>query len=89
MIQPHSMKAFFSEVNETGWAAESYNHSRAYIRCLQDVALPLPAQDAMLEATGVTWKIKTLDSGHCPFLSMPGKLASSISELSDEFMQRR
>ncbi|KAL7915876.1 hypothetical protein GGI35DRAFT_485339 [Trichoderma velutinum] len=62
-----------------------YDGRRAYIRCLQDGALPLAAQDGMLAQSGVEWITKSLESSHSPYLSMPDELTRVVVEIIGEF----
>ncbi|KAK4081642.1 uncharacterized protein Triagg1_2383 [Trichoderma aggressivum f. europaeum] len=68
-----------------GWLDNVYDGRRAYIRCLQDGALPLAAQDGMLALSGVEWIIKSLEASHSPYLSMPDELTSVVAEIIAEF----
>ncbi|EAA28807.1 alpha/beta-hydrolase [Neurospora crassa] len=53
----------------------------AYIFCAKDHALPLAAQQKMAAQLGPEAKAVTLESGHCPFLSMPEQLVDAIQML--------
>jgi pimeloyl-ACP methyl ester carboxylesterase len=55
------------------------NLPRAYIRCLDDRAIPPEYQTEM--AQGISRQI-TLPCGHSPFLAMPELLAQSLSQLA-------
>lgn len=68
-----------------GWKEEDYNGRRAYIRCLEDEALPLVAQDAFIGGSGVDWIVKSMPTSHSPFLSRPDETAKVIEELVGEF----
>nr|WP_067060381.1 alpha/beta fold hydrolase [Mucilaginibacter sp. L294] len=48
-----------------------------YIHTLQDHAVGIELQYRMVKAAGIT-KTVGLNSGHCPFLSMPDKVISSL-----------
>jgi pimeloyl-ACP methyl ester carboxylesterase len=48
-----------------------------YVRCLRDQTLPLPQQDAAIEALGVA-RVVELDAGHMSMLSRPQELAEII-----------
>ena len=52
---------------------------RAAIFCSEDRAIPLPYQQKMAEGISVR---RALPSGHSPFLSMPGALATALDALS-------
>ncbi|PNP52199.1 hypothetical protein THARTR1_07408 [Trichoderma harzianum] len=68
-----------------GWLDDVYDGRRAYIRCLQDGAVPLAAQDGMLAQSGVEWIIKSLEASHSPYLSMPDELTRVVAETIAEF----
>lgn len=59
---------------------------RHYIRCTQDRAVPLAAQDHMIatvdETIGNKTTIHTLESSHSPFLSQPAALAKILIEIA-------
>ncbi|GAD97684.1 hypothetical protein MGYG_00728 [Paecilomyces variotii No. 5] len=56
-----------------------------YIYCLQDRAIKLPLQEHMVEDITTlgshALETKTVDSGHCPFLSEPQRLLQTIKEV--------
>jgi pimeloyl-ACP methyl ester carboxylesterase len=59
--------------------------ARTYIRCAEDQAIPLAAQDQFItEADALTpanrTTVRTLRSSHSPFLSVPDELAQLINE---------
>lgn len=58
---------------------------RTYIRCSDDQAIPIAAQDQFIaEANALTprnrYAVRTLKASHSPFLSMPAQLAKLIEE---------
>ena len=72
--------AFKSEIYE-GWRDAPVS----YLRCLEDNALTLEMQDAMLEtatAEGVEVDVFNMSSSHSPFLSMPDKTVEWIERLA-------
>jgi pimeloyl-ACP methyl ester carboxylesterase len=56
---------------------------RAYVECLQDLAVPLTAQRAM-QATWPCDPVFTLDCDHSPFYAMPAELASALHRVATE-----
>ncbi len=50
---------------------------RGYVECLQDRAIPIDAQRAMIEAAGCR-EVARLDTAHSPFLSAPKALADEL-----------
>ncbi|KAE8333383.1 Alpha/beta hydrolase fold-1 [Aspergillus sergii] len=55
----------------------------SYLICERDNALPLSAQEAIVNLAG---KLKTFhcDSSHCPFLSMPERVVEVLESMSKE-----
>lgn len=54
----------------------------AYIFCSMDNALPLPIQQGMALRFGPDAETYTLQSGHCPFLSIPEELLEVMEKAS-------
>ncbi|MFD2420514.1 alpha/beta fold hydrolase [Amycolatopsis pigmentata] len=59
---------------------------RTYLRCAADRAIPLALQDVFIsDADALTprnpFRLATLDTGHAPFASQPGKLAEVLLAL--------
>ena len=47
--------------------------------CEDDASLPRPVSEMMLnKVKGKNWKIESLKSGHCPFLSRPDKVIEIV-----------
>ena len=86
-LLPHSENSLSSPTKPTAWANPVYNNRRAYIRALQDRALPVQAQTGMLAGCGVEWDVRDFDAGHSPFLSQPERLAATVVELAEEWMK--
>ena len=59
---------------------------RHYIRCTQDCAIPLDAQDHMIASVDASIGSKTLthtlESSHSPFLSQPANLAKILIDIA-------
>ncbi|KAK4077100.1 uncharacterized protein Triagg1_4067 [Trichoderma aggressivum f. europaeum] len=87
-LLPHSELALKTAPSAVGWKDEAYDGRRAYIRCLQDKALPIGIQEHLVARSEVEWVVKTLDSSHSPFLSMPGELTRVLEEIVEEFAKR-
>jgi pimeloyl-ACP methyl ester carboxylesterase len=65
------------------WPAASRDLPRRYIRCLQDETIPPEFQATMTE----DWPadtVATINTGHAPFLSMPGALARLLERLAKD-----
>ena len=58
----------------TDWSTSAYKGRMAYIRCAQDVVIPVADQDSMLQKSGSDWITHTMEAGHSPFLSCPAAL---------------
>ncbi|CAI6088524.1 unnamed protein product [Clonostachys chloroleuca] len=84
-VKPHSLKAFSEPPSALGIKEAGYNGRRAYIRCLQDKALPLPAQDAFVQNSGVEWIVKSMDTSHSPFLAVPDETVQLLAGIIKEF----
>lgn len=52
-----------------------------YIFCSDDNALPLPIQQEMAAQLGPDAVSATLQSGHCPFLSVPNQLLDAVQKV--------
>lgn len=85
ILRIQSVRSLMDKVEVAGWKDEAYNGRRAYIRCLQDNAISIEVQDALIQASGVEWTLKTLNASHSPFLSMPKDLAQVVSEIHEQF----
>ena len=81
----HAENSFATPSPPSAWADPGYSSRRAYIRCCQDRAIPVQAQDMMIQNSGVEWIIEELDSSHCPFLSQPAELAGCLARLAENF----
>ncbi|KAL7937858.1 hypothetical protein V8C35DRAFT_290112 [Trichoderma chlorosporum] len=86
-LTSQSAQSFLSKPAAIGWADKAYDGRRAYVRCVQDGALPIAAQDGLVAQSGVEWIIKSLESSHSPFLSMPDELAGVVAEIVAEFAE--
>lgn len=87
-LLPHSINSFITPTGPTAWDNPAYNNHRAYIRTLQDVPIPLEAQNAMLAGSGVEWDVRDFDTGHSPFLVKPGELAATLIELAKAWVRK-
>ena len=74
-LQPQSASSFDNTLEGAAWR----DRPSTYVVCERDQAIPVSAQEAMAKrATGVM----RLDSGHSPFLSRPGELATLLSRFA-------
>lgn len=83
-MRPQSMNALMSPSPAPAWAEAAYTGRCAYVRCTQDAAIFVSAQDLMLKMSGVDWIIHTMDTGHSPFLSCPAELANFLINLASD-----
>ena len=84
-VKPHSMQAKTDASPSPGYLESGYDGRRAYIKALHDRAMPFPAQEAFIEESGVKWNVKTMDTGHSPFLAKPQELSDLLEEFAESF----
>ena len=80
--EPASLGAVCTERTVARWGSLQ----RHYIKCLQDRTVPPALQQLFIDQAdaftpGNRTKVRSLDSGHSPFFSMPMKLAEVMSEM--------
>jgi hypothetical protein len=79
----HNWSAVSAKVNSAPWM----DLPSTYVHCEQDQAILLNLQktmvkDAKVVGGGEGFSIETLDSSHCPFLSMPDRLLSIVEKVA-------
>lgn len=79
------LTSFKSPCPAATWDAEAFKGRCAYIRTLNDRALPYEAQNMMLDATGQEWITRDIETGHSPQFAAPEKLSGIILELAKHF----
>jgi hypothetical protein len=79
------MTSFISPCPRATWDDDKYKGRVAFIRTLKDAAIPLPVQQHMIDATGVQFIIKDIESGHSPQLSQPEALSGILIAFAKEF----
>ncbi|CAI6333945.1 unnamed protein product [Periconia digitata] len=79
------MTSFNSPCPRASWDSKEYEGSVAFIRTLNDAAIPVSIQQMMLDGSGVKWIVKDIESSHSPQISQPEKLISIIVEIAQEF----
>lgn len=84
-LLPHSKTALLTPCSLPAWQDSFYKDCCAYVRCLDDAALPVSVQDSMLQESGTKWSVHTLNSGHSPFLSCPDDLAKCLMSVAVDF----
>ncbi|CAG8953447.1 hypothetical protein HYFRA_00010196 [Hymenoscyphus fraxineus] len=84
-LLPHSILSFNSPSPAPAWKDPEFVGRLAYIRCMQDRAIPASMQDLMIKDSGVEWVVRDIDAGHSPFLSRPEELSDILKELAEIF----
>ncbi|KAF1950531.1 hypothetical protein CC80DRAFT_598128 [Byssothecium circinans] len=79
------MTSFTSPCPRASWDSDAYKGRVAFIRTLNDAAIPLPVQQMMLDGTGTEWIVKDIESGHSPQISQPEKLTALLVEIARKF----
>ena len=60
-----------------------------YVICDKDMVTPVPVQEARVDSMkNERWTVRRIESGHCPFLSMPDELARLLVETADQSTSR-
>lgn len=68
------------------WDSDVFRSRVAYIRTLNDTAVPVSVQQMMIDnAKGAEWIIKDIESDHSPHLSQPEKFCEMLLELARQF----
>jgi hypothetical protein len=79
------MTSFTSPVPRASWDSDDYKGRVAFIRTIDDAAIPLAVQQMMLDGTGVKCITKDIESGHSPQISHPEQLAKILMDLTMSF----
>ncbi|OAL07687.1 hypothetical protein IQ06DRAFT_208888 [Phaeosphaeriaceae sp. SRC1lsM3a] len=80
-VIPQGMHAFHTPIPKTSWANEEYKGRVACIRTTKDQAIPIEAQQEMLEESGVEWIVRDVESGHSPQMSAAEELVGIVGEV--------
>jgi hypothetical protein len=86
LLTPDEPAAVFG-ASAKGTAERWGSLPRTYIRCVDDQAIPVAAQDLFIaEADALTpanpTKVETLTASHSPFISMPEELAALLASIA-------
>ncbi|MCJ1283374.1 hypothetical protein MMC26_002702 [Xylographa opegraphella] len=84
-LRLQSATALDSPSPPPAWADAVFDGRRGYVFCTEDQAIPLAAQQAMVQNSGVEWAVRTMRAAHSPFLSDPGLLAALVAEFVRDF----
>lgn len=88
-LVPYAAAAFFSPQPAPAFAEPEMEGLNAYVMLNQDEAIPLPAQEAMVQTSGHKWTVKRLDASHlAPFLTKTEEMVKIVDELMSTFEQR-
>ncbi|KAF2791057.1 hypothetical protein K505DRAFT_310276 [Melanomma pulvis-pyrius CBS 109.77] len=79
------MSSFNSPCPRATWDSDEYKGRVAYIRTVNDAAIPLQVQQMMIDGTGAEWIVKDIESGHSPQISQPEKLTTLLVDLAKQF----
>lgn len=82
---PQGITSFNSPCPPTTWDSEHFKGRLAYVRARNDAMILLETQQAMIDATGVEWIVRDLESDHSPQLSTPEELVGILLELGGMF----
>ena len=85
LLRPTSMHAFDSKAPPAAWAEPQFTGKLAFVRCLQDQALPPFLQDKFVSFSGVEWNVKDIEASHSPFASKPDELAELLGNFAQSF----
>ena len=81
----HSLTSFRSPCPAATWDTEAFRGRCAYIRTLNNQAIPYEAQNMMLQGTGQEWITKDIETGFSPQLAAPETLSSMLLDLARQF----
>lgn len=84
-LLPHAILAFESDATQQGWAEAAYDGKRAFLRCMQDQALPTVVQDMFVQRSGVTWDVRDIDAGHSPYISHSKEVSEALISFAGNF----
>ncbi|KAI5457671.1 Alpha/beta hydrolase fold-1 [Mariannaea sp. PMI_226] len=84
-LQSHALAAFTTPSPPPAWKDEVFNGRRAYIKCQNDMAIPIVAQKMMVESTGLDWQELDLDASHSPFLTHSDEMCEFIEKRAVEW----
>lgn len=79
-LKPFSFPAMSHKSNNQGWREVPCT----YMFCVDDMALPYQAQQAMVDGSGIDFTTVTFKTSHSPFLSKPDETALEIRRVAGE-----
>ena len=79
-LKPFSYKTFSSPSQNQSWKEIPCT----YMFCEDDQAIPVGAQQGMVQGSGVNFRTVTLKTSHSPFLSKPSEMAEEVRRSAGE-----
>ncbi|KAL9034181.1 MAG: hypothetical protein Q9214_007161 [Letrouitia sp. 1 TL-2023] len=80
----HAILAFESPAPAPAWAEPEFSSNVVFVKCTQDMALPVFVQDMFIQRSGVHWAVKELESSHSPFISHPKEIVGVIESWNEQ-----
>ena len=85
MLKHQAYNFMTTKTPAQAWQLPYFNGRRAYLKCTEDQAIPLEAQDAMVQYSGVEWDVGELKASHSPHLSQPEGVVDFVVKMADKF----
>ena len=82
-LVPHALSSFLEPTQHSAWK----QYPCTYVRCLRDNANSIEQQDFFIDRLtkgATTVNTMDLEGDHCPFVSMPKKLAALVQGVADD-----
>jgi len=83
-ISPTAINVLNTPVTASAHETPAFTGRMSYIHCTKDNAIDLSLQKRMVAKAGIE-KVATLETDHCPFLTMPVKTAEFVMEHISSF----
>jgi hypothetical protein len=77
--------SFTSPIPAASWNTEAFKGRIAYVKTVNDAAVPYVAQEMMLQASGQEWITRDIETAHSAQLAAPEKLADILLEIAKVF----
>lgn len=89
LIVPHATMAFFSPQPKPAFSEAAFEGLCAYIKLMQDEAVAVPGQEAMIQYSGAKWVTRELQMSHnSGFVTKIDEMAAAIVELTCHFQEK-
>lgn len=79
------MTSFTSPIPPASWNTDAFKGRIAYIKTVNDKAIPYEAQSMMLQASGQEWITRDIETSHSAQLAAPERLADILVEVAKQF----